>query len=614
MGLFQADNIYRKAQRHEGASTMLQRKNWQIYPVAPDDFLRAVPEHPLLAQVLFNRGLQTPAEVRAFLAGSDAVVNNPYRLAGMTIAVQRLVRAIRHRETICVYGDFDVDGVTSTVLLVTALQAAGGHVGPYIPDRVDEGYGLNMNAIDRIATQARLLVTVDCGIRSLTEVAHANALGLEVIVTDHHTVGPELPPALAVINPRRADCPSRATQLAGVGVAYRLAQAVLRAVANDEDSRLTLEGAQVVEASLLDLVALGTVADVMPLLGENRGLVRQGLALINREPRVGVEALMLHAGLTKGAVDATAISFRLAPRLNAAGRLHHARLAYDLLRATDATRAYTLAGELEELNTRRRTLTEAAQADAEEQLAETLATDPPILMARSPHFEHGIVGLVAGKLAERFYRPAVVMRQEGMETRGSARSIPEFDISQALDAVSGLLVRHGGHQLAAGFTVRTADLDEFCQALQTVAAGQLPDRHNLQPKLPIDATVQLAELNRSLAQQFARLEPTGAGNPSPLLLVRACRAHDLRAVGEGRHLKLAVDAERGGPLFDAIAFHQASLERGARRRQPHRFGLPVGGQRVAGRAEAAAQCSGSAAQRRVRKRRLNPRKPPPDLI
>jgi single-stranded-DNA-specific exonuclease len=533
---------------------MILQQKWQVAPPAPLSFLQSVPEHPLLAQVLYNRGLHTPAEVNAFLSGEDATAVNPYKLADMAPAVQRIVKAIHSGETICVYGDFDVDGVSSTALLVMALQAAGGAVGPYIPDRVDEGYGLNLDAITRIAAKATLLVTVDCGIRSIEEVAHANRLGMDVIVTDHHTVGPELPPALAVINPRRADCPSRFDGLAGVGVAYRLAQAVLRAVSNNGGGRLTPDGAAEVEESLLDLVALGTVADMMPLLGQNRTLVRRGLASLNRKPRVGIEALMQVAELRPGSVDSTAISFRLAPRLNAAGRLHSAKLAYDLLRTQDETTAYLHAKTLEDLNRRRRTLTESAQAVAEQQLALELAGDPPLLMAASPDFEHGIVGLVAGKLSERFYRPALVLRQEEELSRGSARSIPEFNISRALDAVDGLLLRHGGHPLAAGFTVKTEDLPALREALTGLAAAELGDRSDLRPALLIDAEAPLESLNWGVVEQFSRLAPTGEDNPPPLLLARHCRVRSVRTVGGGKHLKLGLDSGPATHVFDAIGF------------------------------------------------------------
>lgn len=536
--------------------SLRQIKNWNIFEPTPISFLDSVPEHPLLVQVLYNRGLHTVEEVTAFLARTDAVKENPYRLRDMSEAVTRIVRAIEKNEVICVYGDFDADGVSATALLVNALQAAGGRVGPYIPDRVDEGYGLNLEAIERIATQAALIITVDCGIRSVAEVERAVALGVDVIVTDHHTVGPVLPPALAVINPRRKDCPSRFDRLAGVGVAYRLAQAVLRAVAQHKWSRISADQAAEVEQSLLDLVALGTVADMMPLLGENRTLVAHGLAQLNQTQRPGLAALLQNSDLRPGTVDTNMISFRLAPRINAAGRLSHAKVAYRLLRTHDPVEAYTLTQELETLNQERQRLTQEAQTVAEEQVAEQAAADPPLLVVASPHFKPGIVGLVAGKLVERFYRPAVVIEQGEDESRGSARSIAELDISAAFDEVSHLLVRHGGHKRAAGFTVTTRHLSEFTAALHEVAARELSRHTELRPNLAVDATVPCESLNWGLQEQFARLEPTGYENPLPLLLSRQVRVREARTVGDGRHLRLVVDAGLNTPVLDAVAFHQ----------------------------------------------------------
>ena len=531
-----------------------QTKRWTQFPVAPDDFLAAVAEHPLLLQALYNRGIATPGDVRDFLVHEDAVVENPFRLCDMENAAARILSAIRHDETICVYGDFDADGVAATALLVSALQCIGGRVGPYIPDRVDEGYGLNIEAITSIANKAKLLITVDCGIRSVSEVAHARSLGMDVIVTDHHSIGPQLPPALAVVNPRRKECNGGFDRLAGVGVAYRVAQAVLRRAAATPDMAVDDEQVALVEQELLDYVALGTVADMMPLLGENRSLVHRGLAQLNRTLRAGVEALMLQSDLRPGTVDATAISFRLAPRINAAGRLAHAKLAYKVLRTNDPVEAFNVAAELETLNRQRRTLTEQAQAETEPQVMAAMAADAPMLFVRSPHVPSGIVGLVAGRLVDRAYRPAVVIEEGEEESRGSARSIPEFDISDALDAVSGLLVRHGGHSRAAGFTVKTAKLPMLEERLGELAASALAQHDDLRPTLRIDAEATLDELDWGLRDQLARLEPTGYGNPMPLLWSRDVRVREARTVGSGKHLRLMVDVDPHGPVLDAIAF------------------------------------------------------------
>lgn len=529
-------------------------RNWIVYEKAPAEFLRGAPEHPLLLQTLYNRGVRTPAEATAFLNGSDAAAENPYTLKDMEIAVERIVRALEREEIICVYGDFDADGVSATALLVSALQAAGGKVGAYIPDRVDEGYGLNREAIAQIAQKAGLMVTVDCGMRSVDEVAYARSLGMDAVVTDHHSIGPALPPALAVINPQRKDCPSPFKRLAGVGVAYRLAQAVLRATAQNAKLPLDDEAGADLEESLLDLVALGTVADMMPLLADNRRLVTRGLARLNATERPGLLALMAQADLRPGKIDTTAISFRLAPRINAAGRLAHAKIAYSLLRTGKPDEAYSLTSRLEQLNQQRRSLTDAAQAVAEAQVAEQIGVGCGVLIVQSPEIVSGVVGLVAGKLMERYYRPAVVIEVGPDESRGSARSIPEFDISQALDEVRDLLVRHGGHSRAAGFTVATSRLPEFAAALREAAVAQIGDPGALRPTLMVDADVKLETLNWALQQQFARLEPTGQDNATPRLLTRGARVREARTVGDGKHLRLIVDGGPGTPVLDAVGF------------------------------------------------------------
>lgn len=531
-----------------------QSKRWEFYPAAPLDFVQDSPEHPVLMQILYNRGVRQADQIADFLNGADAVLENPFRLTDMQRAVPRVLRAIEKQETICVYGDFDADGITATALLVSALQKAGAQVGGYIPDRVDEGYGLNVEAIERISRQAGLLITVDCGIRSIEEVAVARKLGLDVIITDHHSVGRDLPPALAVVNPRRSDDPTTFDSLAGVGVAYRLAQGVLRAVSQKAGSSLSTEQAEVLEADLLDLVALGTIADMMPLVGENRSLVRRGLAQLSQGQRVGLFALMEVAGLQPSAVDSTSVSFRLAPRINAAGRLSNAQLAYDLLRSDEYSRAYDLASQLEAMNRERQQLTVDAQNLAEQQLGTMDDGPPPILITASTEFRSGIVGLVAGRLADQYYRPAVVVEQGPETSRGSARSIDEFDITAALDQIGHLLVRHGGHSRAAGFTVTNERYPEFVEALTDLATQALASTPDLRPRMRVDAEVPWDDLTWAFQAQLARLEPLGQANDPPLFLVRGCRLRHVRAVGAGKHLKLVVDGYPGSAVLDGIGF------------------------------------------------------------
>jgi len=533
-------------------------KHWRILPqVPPDVRAQLAAYHPVVAQVLYNRGQDTAEKARTFLEGSDAALNSPFLMHGMSEAVARLRRAIARGEWIAVYGDFDADGVTSTALLTQALSALGGNVIPYIPNRVDEGYGLNEDALQTLKDQGvSVVVTVDCGIRSVEEVAFGNALGLDIIVTDHHSVGDELPPALTVVDPK-IDARTRLLEgrangypedmLAGVGVAYKLAEALV--LAESQQSRAEFN-AKLLE-DLLDLVALGTVADLAPLDRlENRELVRRGLEVLNRAQRPGIYELLQVARVDPGRISTTTIGYMLGPRINAAGRLSDAMIAYDLLTA-DMPRAGQLAQALQLLNVERQSLT----AEAVE-LAKTIAgdVDAPLIFAVSPEFKSGIVGLVAGRLCEMFYRPAIVIEQGESESRGSCRSIQEFDITQALDECAELLVRHGGHSQAAGFTVANENLKPLRERLMALVTGALGDR-DLRPTVTIDAEVPFDYLTMDLAHTLSQLEPTGARNEAPLFATRDVLVTECRRVGQDeKHLRLRLTKET--TTIDAIAFRQ----------------------------------------------------------
>jgi single-stranded-DNA-specific exonuclease len=530
--------------------TLLQ-KRWQVAPTAPPSHVARFPHlHPIIVQVLYNRGLADLSDVSAFL-NREGGESNPFAIEGMNAAVTRLRQALRAGEPIVVYGDFDTDGVTATALLVQTLRAFGGQVRPYIPHRVDEGYGLHKRVLTRLASSgARVVVTVDCGIRSLEEIAHANRQGLDVIVTDHHSVGPELPNTVAVIDPKRTDSRYPFNELSGVGVAYKLAQALLR---SHRQTPAVAQDVSLEEEYLLDLVALGTVADMVPLLGENRTLVHHGLACLNRMERPGIEALCRQSGLQPGKVDATAIGYALAPRLNAAGRMAHAKTAYQLLETTYPAEAEHLASKLGQLNRKRQQLTLETQEQAR-QVALQGGDDAPLLFAASPDFSAGIVGLAASRLVDEFYRPAAVVETKKKVSRGSARSIPEFHITEALDACADLLIQHGGHAAAAGFTVANDDLDELAHRLRELAAEQLAGVE-LTPVVSVDFEVELSRMSWDLQSALSQLEPCGYGNPHPLLLSRNVRVVGHRAVGNaGKHLKLTLSDGRS--TWDAIAFRQ----------------------------------------------------------
>jgi single-stranded-DNA-specific exonuclease len=541
----------------------LREFRWLVAPqlsADPTASLAGDAVHPVLRQILHNRGLSHPAQIQAFLTNRYMESRDPFQLADMEAAVARIGKALRDGEMIVVYGDFDADGVTATVLLTEALRGMADdrrQVVPYIPDRVDEGYGLNLEALTALrAKGANVVISVDCGIRSPIEAAHARAIGLDLIITDHHSIGQELPPALAVVNPKRDDSSYPERMLAGVGIAYKLAQGLRQALP---------DRARGEESDLLDLVAIGTVADLAPLVGENRKLVAEGLAVLNEVRRPGIAELMKVSGLEAGRMTAESIGFGIGPRINAAGRLAHAYDAARLLTAVDAAGAQQQARLLDELNRKRQALTRQLSALAEE------IVDPaaPIIIAGSPEFKSGIVGLVASRLAEKSYRPAIVMEQGEEESRGSCRSIPEFHITEALDEVADLLVRHGGHAQAAGFTIRNEHVPEFIERITAIAAGRL-DGEDLRPGLTIDADLPLRHVDWALQGTLEQLEPTGYQNPSPLLLSRAVEVVSHRTVGsDGSHLQLyLVDGQRNGASryagspgrptqsFPAIAFRQ----------------------------------------------------------
>ena len=526
----------------------LRENEWRLAPRAPQELLQQGLGHlhPVLLQILHNRGYQKMNQIQAFLDGYYLESDDPFLLPDMDKAVARILRAKERGERVVVYGDFDADGVTATVLLVEALRGLGferSEARPYIPDRIDEGYGLNDDALTRIRTEigADLVISVDCGIRSLCEVRHANEIGLDMIITDHHSLGRDLPEALAVINPKRPDSAYPERMLAGVGIAYKLAQAL-------HQDRPAPTGFDV--KSLLDLVALGTVADLAPLLGENRLLVRHGLEVLNSLRRPGVAALSRVAGLKPGRITAETIGFVLGPRLNAAGRLSHAYDAARLLASANEPSAERFAHDLNRLNQQRRTLTQQLSEQAETMIA----GGAPILIAGGSGFVAGVVGLVASRLAEKYYRPAIVMEQGETESRGSCRSIPEFHITRALDEVADLLERHGGHAQAAGFTIRNEHLPEFTERLWAIAEEELREK-DLRPKLDVDAELQLVDIDWALFGLLEQLEPTGQSNATPTFMSRNLQVYSHRAVGQdGAHLKL--DLSDGWRRIQGIAFRQ----------------------------------------------------------
>lgn len=534
---------------------MPQDKHWNISPrISPeaDSALAAFP--PLLRQVLFNRGFADDPSARAYLRGEPNSNTDPFQMTDMPIAIDRIRAAIQNKESIAIYGDYDVDGVTATALLVETLKKLGADVRGYIPNRFDEGYGLNNNALDELkADGVTLVITVDCGIRSPAEAAHAKSLGLDLIISDHHHPDDEnLPKALAVINPKRHGDLYPDKDLAGVGIAYKIAEALLShedGVTSNEKNNSSL----VTLNSLLDLVALGTVADLAPLVGENRVLVKKGLRQMSQTSRQGLFSLAAVTEVNLRKVNAGNIGFMLGPRLNAAGRLKEALASFELLTTTDVFKAGELAQQLDMQNRERQRITRDMQTRAEDMV---ISEDPNAYLFFAAHedFNSGVVGLAASRLTEKYYRPAIVASKGEEETRGSCRSIPEFHITDALDQCADLLVRHGGHAAAAGFTVKNENIPEFVSRLKAIAAEKLSGTE-LKPTVTADAEVSLSEMRPEVYEKGLKyLEPTGYGNREASFVARNVKVKSSRIVGsDGKHLKMSLEDEKG-IAHDAIGF------------------------------------------------------------
>lgn len=519
-------------------------KRWEVATPLPPDAVQELSGYPpILRQILYNRGYRTHVQAQAFLEAQSPLGSQAESLLNIPAAVDRIQYAIKHYESIIVYGDYDADGVTATALLGMALRALGAEVQEYIPNRFDEGYGLNLEAMRNLYEGGtKLIITVDCGIRSIEEADPSKYPGMDLIITDHHLPHDEIPPALAVINPKQPGDSYPEKNLSGVGLAYKLVQALYASEQNPSDTR-----------DYLDLVALGTVADLVPLTGENRSLVRMGLEYIRQPIRQGIMALIGVSGLTPARINTTDIGFALAPRLNAAGRLESALASLQLLTSQDPKTVGQLAQWLEIQNRERQKIMHEIQAHAEKKI---IVDDivPVLLFAADPGYNAGVVGLAASRLTEQYYRPSIIASIGEEYSRGSCRSIPEFHITQALDQCEDLLEHYGGHAAAAGFTVRNELLPTLIDRLQGIAAAQLADK-DLRPTIFAEAEIPLSDLKPDLLKHLDWLQPTGMGNPNPIFMSSGLKVTRQKAIGtDGAHLKLAVTD--GKITYDAIAFRQ----------------------------------------------------------
>ncbi|WP_438434388.1 single-stranded-DNA-specific exonuclease RecJ [Gorillibacterium sp. sgz500922] len=504
----------------------------------------------LVARLLAARGWTDPEEAARFLDAEGEDLHDPYLLDGMTEAVRRIRSAMEKKEKIRIYGDYDADGVSSTALMSRLFRSLGADFDAYIPHRVNEGYGLNRQAM-KLAAEAgiSLIVTVDTGISAREEIAYAGELGIDVVVTDHHEPPAELPDAVAVVNPKKPGCPYPFKGLAGAGVAFKLAQALVGRVPDE----------------LADIAAIGTVGDLMPLTGENRSLVKRGLARMRSGSYAGIKALFEVAGIDRNAVNAGHLAFALAPRINASGRLEAADPALRLLVTDDSSEAGELAMSLDLLNRERQRIVDEIAAEALE-LAGREAEPSGVLVVAKESWNVGVIGIVASKLLERFYRPTIVLSIDpttGM-AKGSARSIAGFDLYEALTACADLMDHFGGHQAAAGMTIAAANLPAFRERLGRIAREKL-SAEDYQPVLAADIECGLEDATLGLIKELDRLAPFGAGNPAPRFVFRNLRILDQKSMGkENRHLKLQVvpwtpKGSQKPVAVDAVGFGKGEL-------------------------------------------------------
>ena len=519
-------------------------KIWRIHPEAPDDIVEALGVHPVQAQLLYNRGLRSADEIEPFLNAGIELGHDPFLLPDMGKAISRLQVALDTNETIGVLGDFDTDGLSGTAVVMTALQSLGLNVVPYIPHRVNEGHGVNETAVHEFANAgASVMITVDCGTSSEPEVNLAASLGIDTIVTDHHTLPANPPKAVAMVNPQSDDSRYPFTHLTGAGLAYKLIEALWQTLGRERPEHL------------LELAALGTVSDVAPLVGENRYFVTEGLRRLNSTDHPGLSALMDQAKITLGSIDTRDLSFGIIPRINAAGRMDDALVSLELLTAQTKEVAGPIAEIIDAQNQTRRKISSEGIQNAKDQIAaEYNGHLPPVIFVQDSNWIPGILGLIASSIAETYHRPVIAVQIENGLARASARSIPEFNMIEALRRTKSEFVRYGGHSHAAGFTIQTNALSSLKSSMMELAELELAGK-TLLPSLDIDCETSPFDLVGPNFKFINSLAPFGVGNPAPVFISRGAGVRSLKILGRRKdHLRMAI--QHGGRIWDAFAFRQ----------------------------------------------------------
>ena len=523
-------------------------KKWECYNLDNEKVEELVKKRHitnLLASILVNRGIIDGEKINVFLNPTRKDFYNPFLMPDMEIAVKRIVKAIENKEKIMIYGDYDADGITSITVLKKYLNEIGLKTGEYIPNRLNEGYGLNKDAISKIYNDGyRLMITVDCGISGLEEVEYANSLGMEIIITDHHEPAEKLPEAIAVIDAKRKDNKYPFNQLAGVGVVFKLIQAI--------STELKLEEKEYLK--YLDLVCIGTISDIVPLVDENRVIAKLGLKLIEKTKNIGLKTLLNIADLKK--IDSNAISFGVAPRINACGRMGFQEEALQLFLTEDSGEATKIAKRLVQFNQER----QAKEKQIFEEVIEKIEKDnkdKKCIVLAEENWHHGIIGIVASKITEIYYKPSILICLEGDKGKGSGRSVPGFDLYTALTKCSDYIEKFGGHSMAIGITIKKENFEKLKEAIEKYA--QESNISDIMPIINIDKEINLKNINIEEVKSLELLEPFGEANKMPLFLLRNLKIDSIRALSGGKHLKLTLKQDNN--IVDAIGFNMGDLSK-----------------------------------------------------
>ena len=522
-------------------------KKWQIYQVENQKVEELQTKHninKLLAIILVNRGIIDENQIEKFLKPKRSDFYNPYEMPDMEIAVKRIVKAIENKEKTIIYGDYDVDGITSVTVLKSFLEERGLEVAEYIPNRLEEGYGLNKNAVEEIAKQGyTLMITVDCGISAIEEIKYANKLGIETIITDHHEPGNELPKAIAVVDAKRKDNKYPFRNLAGVGVVFKLIQAIGMELELDEKEYL----------KYLDIVCIGTISDIVPLIDENRVIVKLGLKLVEQTRNLGLRAILQVSGYNK--IDSSTISFGVAPRINACGRMGHQEEALKLFLSKELNEVNELTQKLNEYNRLRQETEKNIYTDAVEQIEKNGLAKNDTIVVMGKNWHHGVIGIVSSKITELYFKPSILLCEEDECGKGSGRSIPGFDLYEALSQCNDQIDRFGGHSMAVGISVKKDKFEEFKQKLEQIAR----EKHieEIVPILKIDAQISLDEISKDMVESLKELEPFGEENKTPLFVFKNLKIDSIRALSEGKHLKLTLKDNKN--IVNAIGFNLGEL-------------------------------------------------------